>query len=393
MKKILITILTITFIALWILGNKISNSPYYRYEEFQCKNEVFTNKQPMRVYSFRNSDDFQSKMLPYNLDRDDGTPPVGEEHIYILKTYPIGSEFKFKKLYYNYSFGNGGYSDFIVEAEDGLQAWLSSFDVDINECDLDYFYEQNRAISSSAGVEVSLKEDIVKNPAIQYYQAHKDLVSIKSYSENVTSNSPILTLTLPYEKYYHFTKKILEQHATNIHRFKTVIENNKGNELPIFSLNGYTFTPLQCQSDFTDMYACFEHFDHWLSNPYQTDLPIKTSSADEVKSVLYSLQKDTSLVVGYMKNFEYMRYLRFLKGVERIQTHFNSNSNVSSTNSELDSNIFKKKKIMLIVGEKEGLALKEGFNIVDHNFSTIGHYFFLYSELGKNLNSYNLYDQ
>ena len=349
----------------------------------------------MRVYTFRYDDSFHSQILPYNFEPDDGTSPVGGDRIEIIKTYPIGSEFKFEKVYSHYSFDSGGSINFIVEAEDGIKAWLSSHDVNINECGLDYFYELNWLSFSSPREKASLSTDTVTNPAVEPYHANEDLKAIQQYSleNNVSTKVEVLRITLPHEDYYHFTKKILEQHAANIHRFKIVIESNQGNELPFFSLNGYTFTPLQCQSDFTDMYACFEHFNHWLSHPYQTSLPIKISSADEVKTVVYSLKKDTSLVVGYMKNFEYMRYLRFLKGVERIQTHFSSDSNISGTDTELHSTVFKKKKIMLIVGKKEGLALKEGFNIVDQNASTIGHYFFLYPELGKNLNNYNLYDQ
>lgn len=382
-------------IATVIPSCSVVNNSFYRYDTFPCKNKVFTNKQPMRVYTFRYDDSFHSKILPYNFEPDDGTSPVGGDRIEIIKTYPIGSEFKFEKVYYHYSFENGGFENFIVEAEDGLKAWLSSYDVDIKECGLEYFYEQNWLLLSGPREKASLSVDTVTNPVVEPYHANEDLKAIWQYTleNNRSTEGEVLKITLPHKDYYHFTKKILEQHATNIRHFKTVIESNKGNDLPVFSLNGYTFTPLQCQSDFSDMYACFEHFDNWLSNPYQTNLPIKISSPDEVKAVVYSLKKDTSLVVGYMKNFEYMRYLRFLKGVERIQTHFSSDSNISSTDAELDSTAFKKKKIMLIVGRKEGLSLKEGFNILDQNGSVIDHYFFLHPKLGENLNSFNLYDQ
>lgn len=390
----LVKVILFVTIATLIPSCSVVNSSLNRYDTFPCKNKVFTNKQPMRVYTFRYDNSFHSKILPYNFEPDDGTFPIGGDRIEIIKTYPIGSEFKFEKVYSHYSFDSGGSTDFIVEAEDGIKAWLNSHNVNINECGLDYFYELNWLSFSSPRKRASLSADTVTNPVVKPYHANEDLKAIRQYSleNNGSTEDEVLRITLPHEDYYHFTKKILEQHATNIRHFKIVIESNQGNDLPIFNLNGYTFTPLQCQSDFSDMYACFEYFDSWLSNPYPTSLPIKISSPDEVKSVIYSLNKDTSLVVGYLKNFEYMDYLRFLKGVKRIQTHFTTDSNNSTTDTESNSTVSNKKKIMLIVGKKEGLALKKGFNILDQSGSVIGHYFFLHPELVENLNSYNLYD-
>lgn len=340
----------------------------YRYYSFPCKNEVFTNKQPLRLHRWKASSQYELEI--------DGK--YSQENTTTLKTYPIGSQFTFQKLYTHYAFGIGDINEFIVEAEDGVKALLNARDVNVNECGLDYFYEDSRLVLSGEKQKVTSKKEAHKNPVIKPYIQNDDYLYIKSHfaNDDTASDCPTLTLILPNEKYYHFTKKIIEQHAPSINKFHTRLQANQGNDLPIFILNDYEFTPIKCNSDFSDMYDCFTTFELWLSAPYETHLPVEFSTPEEVRTLTSNLENNTTLIVGYLKTLEYMDYLRLLKGIDEIDTHFTA-----------------KKKIMLLAGDSGKFTLKRGFNIVDQHGKTIDTIYFISPYLIKKLEGYDLYDQ
>ncbi len=185
--------------------------------------------------------------------------------------------------------------------------------------------------------------------------------------------------------------KIIEKHFPKMDKFYTVIQANQGNELPIFRLNGYEFTPINCNSDFTDMYACFANFDEWLSTPYKTHLPLEPSTLNKVDAVLTNLENNTTLIVGYMKTFEYMNYLHLLNGVERISRYFTAETANSVT--KLDHNVSATKKIILVIGDKGEFALKQGFNVVNQQGKVIDSNYYLNPQRLKKLSNYNLINE
>ncbi|QOY51326.1 hypothetical protein [Candidatus Sulfurimonas baltica] len=361
----------------------------YEYSTFKCKDKDFTLTAPAILYhyNFTGSSSSANKTYRFTYHLNDGK----EDYMSVVKTYPIGSKFKFINIYESSSFSSGRMIDFLIEDERGLRSLVSNLEISINQCSLDKIDKsQENYYPSGMKTKVKNRNNLFTIEAELYdFSTDRAYLSNIAKQENNTDSKSTLTIKIPNKEYLYFTRNIVEEHITNIkdNNLSIKIEfDSKNVFIPTFFLEGKSFSQYSCQDiNISDIYSCYKSFPKWLNRPYKKDLYIKISTLKDLKEQLSLLKNNDYIIIAYLPlvtedddNYYLMvdDYLKAIYSYNKIKV-INSDKNISKIN-------------FLLMGTKGNFNLGRGLNILDNSGKLQKNIFFLDPKLDVKLSAFKL---
>ena len=306
------TVFIVPFVVMmFAVGN--TDSSTHIYTDFKCQGEIFSIQKELE----------QGKYFldSYEMRNYDAGEPIN--------VYPVGSEFKILRAHSSYNFSAGGMSTLLVEDENGNHGYIFLRDIDPKTCQMAYYYNPGeRRISLRNSKEILAEDENItfKTPPPRdrdiWYEQLDDKNFVKSLFDNTDTVKPNLTLHLSSKRYWHYARKIIEKYREHLKSYDLFWKDD-GTVMPYFTVGEKRFDAFSCDTDYADMYACFERdFPKWLKKPYVNTLPFVVSSALDI----YEDIKNDELfpLIFYMKDFHYDTYRRVLFGRSRLNWEENS---------------------------------------------------------------------
>lgn len=305
-------VVIVPFFALMFIVVDTDSSTHI-YTDFKCQGKIFSIQKELEQGKYF-LDSYEMR------NYDSGEP---------ISVYPVGSEFKILRAHSSYGFSSGGMTNLLVEDEKGNHGYIFLRDIDPKTCQMAYYYNpEERRISLQNSREILAKDENItfKRPPSTdrdiWPEQFDDKKFVRSVFDNIDTVKPNLTLHIRSKRYWHYVRKIIEKHREHLKPYDLFWKYD-GTAMPYFTVGEKRFDAFSCDTDYADMYACFERdFPKWLRKPYENTLPFAVSSALDI----YEDIKNDELfpLVFYMKDFHYDTYRRVLFGRSRLNWEENS---------------------------------------------------------------------
>ena len=388
-----------------LLVNAVSkhDSKEYQWNNFTCKNEYFYNIRPTYLYRYNFDSHSASANNEYQLETDKyNLKTLLDNHDAIqLKTYPIGTRFQFISIFTHVGFSSGGISHFLIEDEWGIRSLISTSDIDTKNCTFDIFLKYKEYWPDGNRTHVSqIEKDKNFQEHPTNYNFRNDKVYLNKISHMLDKNSSkTLTLKIPHNTLYHYTKQIVDKYFTKIKKegYKLIIENNSTEIFtPTFYLDKYSFSQFTCKnSNPEDIYFCYKDFSTWLHKPYSTQYYIPIEDKITVEKKFTTMQKNDNLLVGYLNMYAHQENLNIYE-YSKVIYAYNKLLDITKLSRTIENNISDSNIsnfIFFTEGDANSYHIRSGINIFNYQKKLIKNIYFLDYRFNAHLYDFNLWNK